>query len=97
MKALPQKVIVGTAGEKAVKAYLKKIPQQAEGFYLRVTPKEIVVAGRDESGTFYGEQTLESIVHSSESIVNSSKYKEVNLLEDGYEIRDWPSVWLAEV
>ena len=84
------KKIVGTAGDRAVKAYLKKIPQQAEGFYLKVTPKEIVVAGRDESGTFYGEQTLSQIQN---SILINSKYKEVNLLDGGaFEIRDWPSV-----
>ena len=52
------KKVVGTAGEKAVKAYLKKIPQQAEGYYLKVTPTEVVVAGRDASGTFYGEQAI---------------------------------------
>ena len=56
--------IIGKVGDKAVKAYRKKIPQQAEGYYLKVTPKEIVVAGRDESGTFYGEQALEQIVQS---------------------------------
>jgi len=83
------KKVVGTAGEKAVKAYLKKIPQQAEGFFLKVTPKEIIVAGRDESGTFYGEQALKQIQNSK--LINS-KYKEVNLLDDGFEIRDWPSV-----
>ena len=83
------KKVVGTAGEKAVKAYLKKIPQQAEGFFLKVTPKEIIVAGRDESGTFYGEQALKQIQNTK--LINS-KYKEVNLLDDGFEIRDWPSV-----
>ena len=45
-------VVVGTFGDKAVKAYRKKIPAQAEGYYLKVTPTEVVVAGRDESGTF---------------------------------------------
>ena len=53
--------VVGTFGDKSVKAYQKKIPQQAEGYYLKVTPTEIVVAGRDASGTFYGEQALEKI------------------------------------
>lgn len=84
--------IVGTAGDKAVKAYLKKIPQQAEGFYLKVTPKETVVAGRDESGLFYGLQAAEDI---RKSQIQKSKYKEVNLLDEegaSFEIRDWPSV-----
>lgn len=84
--------IIGIAGDKAVKAYLKKIPQQAEGYYLRVTPTEIVVAGRDESGTFYGVKTLEEIQNTK---LDNSKYKEVNLLDESgasFEIRDWPSV-----
>ena len=83
--------IVGTAGDKAVKAYLKKIPQQAEGFYLKVTPKEIVVAGRDESGTFYGEQALDKIINEKLEVKNED-FKEVSLLDEGFEIRDWPSV-----
>ena len=81
--------IIGKVGDKAVKAYRKKIPQQAEGYYLKVTPKEIVVAGRDESGTFYGEQALEQIINSK---LDNSKYKEFSLLDEGFEIRDWPSV-----
>ena len=81
--------IVGKAGDKAVKAYLKKIPQQAEGYYLKVTPTEIVVAGRDESGLFYGLQAAEEIQNSD---IQDSKYKEVCPIEDGVEIRDWPSV-----
>ena len=88
-----RKVIVGTAGDKSVKAYLKKIPQQAEGYYLKVTPTEIVVAGRDESGTFYGLQAAEEI-QSSNFKIQKEKYKEVLPLKgDGeLEIRDWPSV-----
>ena len=53
--------VIGTFGEKSVRAFRKKIPQQAEGYYLKITPTEIVVAGRDESGTFYGEQTLKTL------------------------------------
>ena len=85
----PRKII-GTAGDKAVKAYLKKIPQQAEGYYLKITPTEVVVAGRDESGLFYGLQAVEEIQHLK--LINS-KYKEVVPLGEGsFEIRDWPSV-----
>ena len=86
--------VVGTYGDKAVRAYRKKIPQQAEGYYLKVTPKEIVVAGRDESGLFYGEQALEQI-NNDKLKIKTSSFKEVTLLEDdgsSFEIRDWPSV-----
>ncbi len=49
-------IIIGEAGDKAVKRYGKKIPSGAESFYLSVEPKKVVIAGRDEAGTFYGVQ-----------------------------------------
>lgn len=49
-------IIVGEAGDKAVKKYAGRIPEQAEGFYLSVGPKRVVIAGRDGAGTFYGVQ-----------------------------------------
>ncbi|MCM1028314.1 MAG: beta-N-acetylglucosaminidase domain-containing protein [Pseudoflavonifractor sp.] len=52
------KLTIGEMGDKAVKKYSSLIPDHAEGYYLKVTPKEIVVAGRDGKGTFYGVQTL---------------------------------------
>lgn len=55
-------VTVGTRGDKAVKKYAKLIPQQTEGYYLTVGDKEIVVAGNDARGTYYGLQTLAQLV-----------------------------------
>ncbi|MDE6544528.1 MAG: beta-N-acetylglucosaminidase domain-containing protein, partial [Paramuribaculum sp.] len=52
------KLVIGERGDKAVKAYASRIPKEAEGYYLSVTPKEIVIAGADGKGTFYGVQTL---------------------------------------
>lgn len=49
-------IIVGEAGDKAVKKYLDKIPDASEGFYLYTSPKKVVIAGRDEAGTYYGVQ-----------------------------------------
>ncbi len=49
-------IIIGEAGDKAVKRYAKKIPAASEGFYLSVGPKKVVIAGSDEAGTFYGVQ-----------------------------------------
>ena len=54
----PVKVVIGESGDKAVKKYESKIPAQAEGYYLSVTPGEVVIAGRDGAGTFYGVQSL---------------------------------------
>ena len=97
-----KKIIVGTFGDKAVKAYRKKIPQQAEGYYIKVTPTEIVVAGRDESGTFYGEQALKKLQtlspNPSPSMARGLNFKEVLPIEgesegvSSFELRDWPSV-----
>lgn len=49
-------IIIGEYGDKAVKKYAKRIPSAAEGFYLNVTPRKVVIAGRDGAGTFYGAQ-----------------------------------------
>ena len=49
-------IIVGEAGDKAVKRYAREIPATAEGFFLSVEPKRVVIAGRDGTGTFYGVQ-----------------------------------------
>lgn len=57
------KLIIGERGDKAVKAYKKLIPEKAEGYYLKITPDEIVIAGADESGTFYGVQSLLQMNH----------------------------------
>ena len=52
------KVTIGVRGDKQVSKYKKLIPAKAEGYYLKVTDKEVVIAGNDESGLFYGVQTL---------------------------------------
>lgn len=49
-------IIIGEAGDKAVKKYVEYIPAGAEGFYLSTSPDRVVIAGRDEAGTFYGVQ-----------------------------------------
>lgn len=60
------KLIIGERGDKAVKAYKKLIPAKAEGYYLKVTPDEVVIAGADESGTFYGVQSLLQMIHAGQ-------------------------------
>ncbi|MBD5188036.1 MAG: hypothetical protein HDS96_02810 [Bacteroidales bacterium] len=52
----PVEIIIGEAGDKAVKKYASFIPEGAESFYLSVGPQKVVIAGRDEAGTFYGVQ-----------------------------------------
>ena len=63
-KKFPQAtpIIIGEANDKAVKKFKKLIPAQAEGYYLKVSAEQIIVAGRDNSGTFYGVQTLAQVM-----------------------------------
>ena len=52
------KVTIGIRGDKQVSKYKKQIPAKTEGYYLKVTDKEVVIAGNDANGLFYGVQTL---------------------------------------
>lgn len=71
-------IIRGKVGDKAVARYRKQVPAQAEGYYLKVTPTQIIMVGRDDAGLFYAQQTLDAI-----TAVN-------NIMQ--CEITDWPSV-----
>ena len=51
-------IIIGEAGDKYVAKYVKNIPAANESYFLQVTPDKVVIAGRDNSGTFYGVQSL---------------------------------------
>ena len=75
---LAKAIILGEEGDKAVKKYKKQIPDRAEGYYLQITPDQIVIAGKDEAGTFYGVQSLLQIMSRPEVMQ--------------CEITDWPSV-----
>lgn len=61
--AMPEnyKIKQGLATDKAMKKYRKFVPEKAEGYYLKVTPKEAVVVGYDEAGLRYGKLTLDQI------------------------------------
>ena len=72
------KVTIGVRGDKQVSKYKKQIPAKAEGYYLKVTDKEVVIAGNDERGLFYGVQTLLGMM------------KEGKL--EACTITDWPDV-----
>ena len=52
------KVTLGWGNQKAIKKFKKLVPTKAEGYYLKVTDKEIVIAAADERGAFYGVQSL---------------------------------------
>ena len=60
------KMTIGEKGDKAVKKYAALIPDKREGYYLSITPEEVIIAGNDESGTYYGVQTFLQIMQSPE-------------------------------
>ena len=72
------KVTLGVRGENAVNKYKKNIPAKSEGYYMKVTEKEVVIAGNDENGLYYGVQTLLGMM------------KEGKL--EACTITDWPDV-----
>ena len=55
-------VSLGVKGDKAVRKFNKRIPKQAEGYFLQVSKEGIVLAGADERGLYYGVQTLAQLV-----------------------------------
>lgn len=59
-------IIIGERGDAAVKAYETNIPNKKEGYYLKVENDKVIIAGNDESGTFYGVQTFLQIASQPE-------------------------------
>lgn len=78
MAAANSSVTAGVRGDKAVKHWEDRIPQQAEGYYLSVSPQGIVIAAADSSGLFYARQTLEQL-RTSDGYASA-------------EITDWPAM-----
>lgn len=73
---------VGIRGDESVRKYKKMIPERSEGYYLAVSDREIVVAGNDRRGLYYGLRTLEQLL---EQACENDSLPEV-------EITDWPDV-----
>ncbi len=76
-------IIMGESGDAAVAAYEASIPTRAEGYYLSVSPTQVVIAGRDLNGTYYGAQSFLQLL------------SRPNVMQ--CEIKDWPSVALRGV
>ena len=72
------KVVIGERGDKVVKAYEKQIPNKVEGYYLSIGKKQVVIAGNDEAGTYYGVQTFLQMASQPEVMAA--------------EVQDWPDV-----
>lgn len=52
---------IGTRKDKQMRKYAKLLPGKAEGYYIRITPEQIVVIGEDDRGLFYALQTLKQL------------------------------------
>ena len=72
------KVIIGERGDKAVKKYSSAIPNKVEGYYISINNKQVVIAGNDEAGTYYGVQTFLQMASQPEVMKA--------------EVKDWPDV-----
>ena len=73
------KIHIGERGDKAVRKYNKFIPKQAEGYFLRINAKEIVLAGNDEQGTFYAVQTLKQLLKDNQlPVTEITDYPEIS-------------------
>ena len=59
-------IIVGSRGDAAVAAYESLIPEKAEGYYLKIEPGKVIIAGNDAQGTFYGVKTFLQIASQPE-------------------------------
>lgn len=71
-------IYIGEKGDKAVRKFARQIPDKTEGYYLLIDDKQVVVAGHDERGTFYGLQTLRQLL-------KDNRLPEI-------EIKDYPSI-----
>ncbi|MDO4229840.1 MAG: beta-N-acetylglucosaminidase [Capnocytophaga sp.] len=59
-------VFVGNKNEKSLKKFANKVPNQKEGYYLRIDKGKIYIIGNDERGTYYGLRTFEQLCQGSE-------------------------------
>ncbi|MDY6130879.1 MAG: beta-N-acetylglucosaminidase domain-containing protein [Prevotella sp.] len=51
-------VIMGVMGDQEVAPFARRIPREADGYFLSVASDRIVLAGNDRRGLFYAVQTL---------------------------------------
>lgn len=76
------KFIMGERGDKALVKALGKtqpeIPALSGAYYLEVTPREIIIVGHDDRGTYYGVQTLKQLIKDGElPVVKITDYPDI--------------------
>lgn len=81
-------LIIGEYGDRSVARYRQRIPEAKEGYYLSVTDGQVVIAGRDERGTYYGVRTFLQILKPSKvmqcEIVDYPSVSERGVIEGFY-------------
>ena len=59
-------IIIGEKEDSAVAEYIAEVPDFNEAYFLKIETGRIIIVGADESGTFYGVQSLLQILSSPE-------------------------------
>ncbi|RXJ49926.1 beta-N-acetylglucosaminidase [Gelidibacter gilvus] len=57
-------ITIGDINDRFHRKFLRKVPQNAEGYFINSSNKKITVIGRDARGTFYGVKTLLALLAS---------------------------------
>lgn len=69
-------IVIGEAGDDAVASVSNLIPEYPQGYYLKVEPGKVTIAGRDALGTYYGVQSYLQLAAKAEV--------------PSVEVKDWP-------
>lgn len=80
------RLLVGTREDKEMRSFRRRIPEKPEGYYLRVDADEVVVAGYDQRGLFYGLQTLRQLLGQKSAAAGDT------CRIPAVEVTDWPDV-----
>lgn len=64
-------ITLGVRGDKSIRLFEKHIPDKWEGYYLKISPKSITIAGHDERGLYYGIQTLRQMMQGADLSLGS--------------------------
>ena len=76
------RITIGERGDQAVAAYLQDVPAISGAYRLQITGDQLVIAGHDGRGTYYGVRSLEQLL--------DADGKPATLPQ--VDITDWPDV-----
>lgn len=76
------RVLIGERGDSAVAAYFEGVPERSGAYRLRVTGDQLVIAGHDGRGTYYGVRSLEQLIDADGKLATLPEI----------DVTDWPDV-----